>query len=305
MAVAPEVPAAGLFVVGLAFAMTALFLVFLRFGAVTLVGGTLRFLAGLVSWLPFVGHFGEDAVNAGVNYVDDLLGKAVHAAAGTSVTLLDDSWKLTKWVGDAMADLATSTEHALSGLVTHTIPHAVHSATSGIVQDLTGIDERIARVEREALAEVKTGIDQLTRQGERLTSKLEHRVAAAETAIAGTLGGELAHVEREALHGIEALRDALTRRLSRVEKLLGIAALTGTIIGVIARHLPWLRCTNVGKVGKHLCGLPVSQLDNLLAQAAIDGLAILGTVSLVEFAEAMQAVVGEVAQESQTFWRAA
>lgn len=303
--VAPEVPAAGLFVVGLLAAMVALSLVLLRFGAVTIVGGLLRWLAGIVSWVPFVGHLTEDGVNAGINYVDKQLGDAVAASVGLAVSMLHDSWKLTVWVGDTIADLAMSTEHAVTTIVTSTIPTAVHNVTHPIAADLARIEARIGSVEREAVRELEASIAGLEKRAGQLERKLERELAAGEAAVAGTLGREIAQVEREALHGIDALRDKLTHRLSRVEKLLGIGALTGVVVNVIARHFPWIRCGNVGKVGKHLCGMPVNQLEGLLAQVAIDGLAIVGTVSLLDFAEAMQAVVGEVADETQHFWRAA
>lgn len=294
MAVAPEVPAAGLFVVGLAFAATALFLVFLRFGAVTLVGGLLRWLAGIVSWVPFVGHFGVDAVNAGVNFVDAELGKAVHAAAGTSVSLLEDSWKLTRWVGDAMADLATATEHALSTIVTSTIPNAVHTLTHPIAQDIAAVEERLGSIERTAVKDLRAEIAGLERQAGKATRKLEREIAAAETAVIGATAGTIKTAQRELWHGIDELRDTIGKRLSKIEKSVGLVALTGVIVSVVAKHWRWIRCPNVAKVGNHLCNMPVRQLEDLLAQAALGSLVIFGTVSLVEFAETMLAVEEEL-----------
>jgi hypothetical protein len=64
--------------------------------------------------------------------------------------------------------------------------------------------------------------------------------------------------------------------------------------------LGWARCSNVGKVGRRVCGMDASLLESVLA----DSLLILGTLSLVTFAEEMQDVTEVIARPIQTFWRA-
>lgn len=285
-AVAPEIPAAGLFVIGLAAALTALFLVMLRFTAITLVGSLLHWIGSALRVIPVFGGWASDKIDKGVNAVDEALGNAVAASAELAIEMLHDAWKLTVWVGDTIADLASATEHAVTTLVTTTIPTAVKNASYPVAQRLAGIDQRIRSVEREALAELRNGIDRLTRRGEALTRELEQRVKAAEATAEGALTGEIAKVRREALHGIDEIGDTLGKRLGVVERALGIGALAGVIEMVLARNWPWIRCQNVGKIGKHLCRWPIKALEDLL-EGAIAVLVLYDICKLIPLMEAV------------------
>jgi hypothetical protein len=78
-------------------------------------------------------------------------------------------------------------------------------------------------------------------------------------------------------------------RLKRLERLLtatGAAALV--IAGLAHLGLRWLRCSNVTKAGRAICGTDGNLLESLLG----DVLLVVGLVSVVEFAEGMQAIEG-------------
>lgn len=284
--VAPEFPAVGLFAVGLVAALVALFLVLLRFGAVTLIGGLLRWLANLVSWVPFVGHLTEEGVNAGINAVDEALGAAVAASTGLATSMIHDAWKITVWVGDTIADLATSTAHAVTTIVTSTIPNAVHAITHPITLSVAAIEARIGRVERHALADIRRGINAVKAATAGALVLVTNRIRAAEHSIATTIPAELAHVEGRLYGWTSKQLRRLSRRMSAVEEAVGLTALTGVIVGVVARELPWIRCKNVGKVGRHLCSWPIKGLEDLLA-GAIDVLILLDICKLVAIMEAV------------------
>lgn len=301
---APEVPAAGLFVVGLVAALLALFLVLLRFGAVTLIGGLLRFLSNIVSWVPFVGHLTEEGVNAGVNFVDKVLGEAVAASTGLAVSMLHDAWKLTVWVGDTIADLATSTAHAVTTIVTSTIPNAVHAITHPITMSVAAIEARIGRVERHALADIRRGINAVKAATAGAIVLVTNRIRAAEHTIGTSIPAELGRVEADIRGWTSKQIRRLGGRLSAVEEAVGLTALTGVIVGVIARELPWIRCPNVGRAARSLCGMPVNSIEKLLADAAIAATLITIPLSLVEFANELQSVVGGINGQVLEFWGA-
>jgi hypothetical protein len=89
---------------------------------------------------------------------------------------------------------------------------------------------------------------------------------------------------------LERAEHSLTKRVGRLEKLLGVgglaALITATFGGEIVRML---RCGNVRKFGPQVCGVNANLLEGLFADAAL----VLGAISIVEFAKALQAVEGE------------
>lgn len=119
-------------------------------------------------------------------------------------------------------------------------------------------------------------------------------IALAAAAVAGALTiPRIGRIERD-------FSDAW-KRIKALEKLLTGAGVVGLVLAALARlGLGWTRCSNVSKTGKQICGMNPSLLESLLA----DTLLIVGTVSLVEFAEGMQDVTAEVAPLIRDFWRA-
>jgi hypothetical protein len=80
------------------------------------------------------------------------------------------------------------------------------------------------------------------------------RVRADERRIAGVISRDLPRIRAE--------EKALSNRLSRLEKALGLGALTALLVRVLARRFPWLFCRNVTNVGKRVCGLDPSMIGD-------------------------------------------
>jgi len=91
---------------------------------------------------------------------------------------------------------------------------------------------------------------------------------------------------REAEGGLERLWDRVGH-LSWATAGVGAVALVTVALGRLGAG--WFRCTNVRNVGRRLCGMNPSQLEGLLAGT----LAIVGTISIVDFAKELQALVDE------------
>lgn len=303
-AVVPEVPAIGLFAVGLLAALTALFLVFLRFAAITLVGSLMRWVASALSVIPFVGGWTAGVIDDAINSVDNALGVAVAASEKLAVQTLQDSLKLTRWVGATMAHLATETLHGFNVLVTHTIPHAVEDAVGHLRGRVETIETTIEHLDRSAIREVRSDIAGVRREAASAERRISEDFAAAEHAITTTLPHAIGHEVGELRGWTSKQLRRLTRRLSATEEALTLGALTAVVVGIVARHWKWIKCGNVAKVGKHLCGLPVSLLEQLLADAALDATALLITLNLREFVTAAQDVFGATEKEIATFWSA-
>jgi hypothetical protein len=89
-------------------------------------------------------------------------------------------------------------------------------------------------------------------------------------------------------HGIDELKESLlnrTKRLTKVEALLGATALAAAMANVLGlRSARCLRDGNIGRAARAFCGL-----DRLVANALLADLALVaGTISIVEFAKALQ-----------------
>jgi hypothetical protein len=180
---------------------------------------------------------------------------------------------------------------ALAYLRHHTIPRLIHAATAPIAKVAHDAYAAALDAERFAKALEKRflrGIDRLRVSLEawvltrlhgidRLIGRLASRVKAVEHAITVTIPHELG---------------AIRVRLTRLEKLLGIGALTAAIIRVLARRFPWLFCRNVGTVGRAICGMNPNQLNALLA-ALLGVLAVEDIRTLARYGEAVERELAE------------
>jgi hypothetical protein len=82
----------------------------------------------------------------------------------------------------------------------------------------------------------------------------------------------------------------LWKRVRALEKKVGVPVALGVVAVAISRlGLGWTRCNNVRRIGKQLCGLNPSLLDELL----LDSVAIFSLLSVVEFAKELRTVEDE------------
>lgn len=97
-------------------------------------------------------------------------------------------------------------------------------------------------------------------------------------------------VERD-LSGAWARIRSISRRLAPAAIVAGVVMALGRL------RLGWVRCSRVGRVGRRVCAMDNSMLDALLAGTLV----IVGTYSLVQFAELMQEVTDDVADDIRAF----
>lgn len=148
-------------------------------------------------------------------------------------------------------------------------------------------------------AAVRSATGTLRADVARLNRWAHARVAALEAAVAVELPNAL-----ERLGGdVWNLRRSLSRLWKwtrRHERALGAGAMTAAVAFALRRlGATWIRCSNWRKVGRRVCGMDGSALDDLLAGT----LAIVGTISLVAFAKEMQDVVAAEANAMRALIR--
>jgi hypothetical protein len=184
---------------------------------------------------------------------------------------------------EQLAGVVGDLAHTIGSLRRQIIPAMIAARVAWIPRHLAALAAKLV-----ALAEhVPRAIThEIVRTRHYVTKVVVHAVAAPTLPRIG-------RIEREA-----AAEAGRVRSLARRVGLLGAAGLIATALGTLG--LGWLRCSRVKTAGKQVCGMDSNLLDSLLA----DTLLIVGTVSLVEFAEGLQAGMNEFTPQIKRFWRA-
>jgi hypothetical protein len=173
--------------------------------------------------------------------------------------------------------------YELAQYVAHVLPGAV---AKPIVETVV---KPITKVVKVTAAVTKAQFRHLTAR----VRALEHRIARLGHATAGAIAAPFPRIGR-----LEKTAKAQAKRLTRLEKILA----GGLGVAVVARALTrlglgWLRCGNVKRTGKAICGMNPGLLDALLLDAALLSVAF----NLEEFARELQTVTGEAARLIHNF----
>lgn len=199
----------------------------------------------------------------------------------------------------------------LSWQLGHTIAHNA-TTTLGGFETLTKVKvPKLVRARTAALAATLSGVAVGVRSGERERTRDHVNTARFLRWLATTLAGAIATLELILRHAgtlalpapvalprarDRALSDAITARFGKLLRAVrpGVWAglIAAPVLWILTRRIPWFQCRNVDKLGRRLCGMNGSLLDALL----LDTLAIVGTLSLIEFVEECQRITPAVAE---------
>jgi hypothetical protein len=127
------------------------------------------------------------------------------------------------------------------------------------------------------------------------------RLAHLTHAIDVTIPRELGRVGRRVRDLEREIEHPSTRWLRRIATAMWVGTLLGLMIRTLARRFPWLFCRKVKNVGNRVCGLDAGLLGSLLTDTLVIG----GTISIVAFAEELQALEGEAVSLIRGFIREA
>jgi hypothetical protein len=162
-----------------------------------------------------------------------------------------------------------------------------HHATKTVPKTIAQVN--LKPLQRQ-IAHERARVASLTRTINADLAQLRHRVAA----IAGDVAipfPRIGRIEREAANQ--------AKRLKKLEKLLGAAGAAGLVLVALRKlKLTWIRCPNVGRFGRHLCGMPSVLMDALLAGLTL----VIATEGLVPFARQVQGLIGDAEGVVRKFW---
>lgn len=235
-----------------------------------------------------------DLGSATVGKANQAVQVAIGAALDAAETSAARTWQALAWVvretGETLELFAHATVDAIHALTNGEVPAQIRAAVAplSVRQTLAQMAQQfdLARLRATLYAQVgalaadldrtfgyaRAGIDALTRQA----LPAIRREAAATAATVGALNGYV--------------RGTLDRRIGRIEQAVTGAALAAGVLSVLARYAPWVRCSNVGKLGRAVCRTDTGLLDSLLAGSLL----IVGSLSLEQMARELREPTGLV-----------
>lgn len=249
-------------------------------------------LAGNVGWIPWLGDVVEAPIHkieqkvssflAGLErHIDPAMGFYMHALA-INVGYLADGSAEAGWVSWAIARAVGVTRRAVHALPSRgTITHA----TTTVVRQTRVIVQRV----------------------EHVSTRVAYAAPGFVTHQVGALAGELEHVITWDIPSLRLRTKKVEGEVDRAWKWIRAhplaipeAAATALVAAALARlGGSWIHCSTWKRAGKFLCGMDGSLLDALL----LGSLAIFGTVSLVDMANEMVDLEGEIVNTMTGFFR--
>ncbi len=213
------------------------------------------------------------------------------------------------------ADLAEATWHALDYWKRQTTRHvgantgqSISPRIKTLEREYKGIEGEIRTLERKLANQGKVGAAKSSPVGMNISGRirvLERKLHGIDAQIAKLTHGEHVLGQRIGAQGKVVPRTAprvvpRTRAPARhwtdILTKTAAAALVGASLARLG--LKWIRCPNVGKFGKWLCGSPASLMDALLAALTL----VIATEGIVPFAHQVEDIFGSATGFVRKFW---
>lgn len=233
---------------------------------------------------------------AGFRKLDDV----VQAALGDYILLNEKAlglwWHTLKaivgYVGDTLGDFALDHMDTIYNLVHGFIPVTIRTHTAPLTESVhKGNTAARARDRAEARARAR-GIDATQRDiaAERLARERGIDYVGGKARV--YTDAKVGRVERSIAAERRYSHSILNRRLTWLEKALGVGAIGGIAIASLTRVFPYWQCSNVRRFLRGVCRADAGMLDNLLGALFLLALPL----SIEEFAETLQGIIEPVAE---------
>jgi hypothetical protein len=269
------------------------------------LGALLTVLANAVPNITILGHNlfgwlsgGLNAINSQINqWLSDAVSGtqlAFEKVLNITATLLHDTFR-------NLAELAEGVERDFRHTWNHFVPASIRAQLGPVHSAIAFLQGELAKLLKEGVKASNTITHVVTHDIPKVTTNVI-RVTKVEVEKVTKTVVRSATVTLPRVGALERDVAGLEKWIKRHTKDLTIAGLASLLIGgVLAKiGMTWLRCSNVQRFGRHVCGIAPKVLEDLLLGLT----AIFGTLSLVELAKQMQALVGGLEGEIVHFWRA-
>ncbi len=181
-----------------------------------------------------------------------------------------------------VAELADDIATTLWGLRTKIVPAMIAAKVGWIPRHLAALAAQVASLVARAPVHIV------------------HDVTKIVTKATQTVVNKAVAVPWPRIRAVEREAGAATKRIDQLARRTAPAAFAAAAVAAIARlGFSWVRCSKVGRAGRQVCGMDESLLESLIA----DTLLVVGAISIVEFAKALQAVEGEAVAGLKGFVR--
>lgn len=232
-----------------------------------------------VGWIPWIGKKASNGVRA----VSQRVNAVFSSAALRLEAAISSTWHTLAYLIDQTGQAiweATQVGARALWLVEVKYPLDVLSALARKAQGAVSTTTKISTtvVKRVTVVQGVTAA-QLSRLARRV-NQLDARVKAAAIAVPGAIALPFPRIG-----SLERRAKAQAKRLTKVERRFGALAFTGLVAAALARlGAGWIRCTNVRKAGKRVCGMDTDLLETLLGSTLL----LTSAISLEQLARELQ-----------------
>ena len=219
--------------------------------------------------------------------IDKAIVGALQAGIADCEKYLSYTWyaaeKLLRYTAESIDWLARETEQTFDWMLHVKLPTWAKALALPVTWPVL-----VARMIAQALSHVRP---EIVRAYHTVTHTVAHETVKVVRVVAG---GAIA-LPKWVIHlpgrvtGLERDWTRLNRRVRRVEGLFAAGVAAAVIANALGIATKCLRSGNVGKTARRVCGMDTSLLDSLL----VDALAIVGAISVVEFADALRGIEDE------------
>lgn len=202
-------------------------------------------------------------------------------------------------IGESIDLVSRETARALQYLRDHKI-QALITATTGPLGLLVYNERKKLAALALAIAHAAAHPGRLVTHTIERVKVIEHRtVKIISRTVPAAVAGAIA-IPRGAIHGLERDVSALQDWVKAHARQVVVAGSLGLVMAALAKiGLGWARCSKVGRVGRRICGMNDSLLDDLL----IGSLIYASSISVVTLARECQGFTSDVDDAVRFFVR--
>jgi hypothetical protein len=253
---------------------------------------------GIAIGFAFIGH----ALNSLDNAIRDGLYAGIQGTEWAWHQTVGQFAQLYHDLAHTVEQVSGGTLNALDWLRSNVLPEAIRLALNPVGTALAALQAQVEQLLHRTQPVVHDATKVIYRDVPQALTKAEQAAIAAQVVVPAAVTKVIA-IPQAGIDYVGREAGALRRRVDELAKRLAPSALGGVVAASVlgTLGLGWLKCSNVGRVGRRVCGLDSRILDGLLAGLV----AVLGGIGLLWFAAEVQAVGHEFSVAVRGFWKSA